>query len=111
MTVIPPEYADDMPATEAQVDSLKEDFRALSDTVSEILTTVNDRFDSLKEDIRVLSDTTSGILTIVNDHTTRLDAMDTRFDAMDTRFDAMDREFADLKGTVQKILTPVERNS
>ena len=39
MTVGPPEYADDMPTTDAQIGSIKEDIRALSDTVSEILST------------------------------------------------------------------------
>ena len=48
MTVGPSEYDDDMPATDTQIASIKEDIRALSDTVSVVLVRldkIDERFD------------------------------------------------------------------
>ena len=68
MTVGPLEYAGDMPATEAQVDSIKEDIRALSDTVSEILVTVKDhghRLDKVENRLDGMDSAIQEILTLV----------------------------------------------
>ena len=82
MTVGPPEYADDMPLTDTQVDSIREDLRALSDTVSEILTTVVG-------------------------HTARFDRIDREFAELKGEVAELKEEFTGVKGDVREILTLV----
>jgi len=91
MTVGLPQYAGDMPATEAQVDSIKQDIRALSDTVSEILVTVN------------------GLVVTVKDHGRRLDKVENRLDKIDDRFDKVDRRLGSMDSAIHEILTLVRR--
>lgn len=89
-----------MPATEAQVDSLKEDIRALSDTTSEILL----KLDGLTKTVNSHGDRLDKVESRLDRVEVRLDKMDERFDKMDGRLDKMD-------GTLQEILTLVKRAS
>lgn len=75
MTVGPPEYADDMPTAQVQIDSIRQDIRALSDTVSIILVRLDkmdgrfnkmdDRFDKMDQEFAELKGTMGEILTLV----------------------------------------------
>ena len=81
-----------MVVTDAQMDSLKEDIRAIGDTVSELVTRVaahDSRFDQVDR---------------------RLDRIDGRLDVHDSRFDQVDGRLGRIEGTLHEILTIVRRD-
>jgi predicted nuclease with TOPRIM domain len=93
MTVGPSDYDDDMPATDVQIDSIREDIRALSDTVSVVLVRLDNmdaRFDGMDQ---------------------RFDKLEGRFDKLEGRFDKLEGRFDNLEGSVREILTLVRRGS
>jgi uncharacterized coiled-coil protein SlyX len=89
MTVGSPEYADDMPATDARIDSICQDLRASDKTIWDIVLTVKGHTSRLDRVDR------------------RLDRMDRRLDKMEDRLDGLSEQVTDVKGTVEEILTLV----
>jgi len=78
-----------MVVTETQIDSVREDLRAISDNVSDLVTRVaahDGRFDQVDR---------------------RLDRIDGRLDQYDARFDRIDGRLDGIGGTLQQILEMV----
>jgi len=95
-----PGYAALMTVTEEQFGSLKEDIRALSGTVSEILHAVRDQgFRVMRMDER-LSRVEGG-----------LNLMDGRLTRVEGRLDKVDGRIDGLQGSVSEILTLARRDS
>jgi len=96
-----------MTVTQEQFSSLKEDIRALSFTVSEILHTVHDQgFRVMRIDERLTR--VEGGLDLMDGRLTRVEG---RLDKMDGRFDKMDSRLDGLQSSVSEILTLVRKDS
>ncbi len=92
-----------MMVTEAQIDSIREDIRAISDTVSDLATRVaahDGRFDQVDRRF----DWIDGRL---DQHDARFDRIDGRLNQHDARFDRIDGRLDGIGGTLQQILALV----
>lgn len=72
------------------------------------------RIESIYQEMRASDKTIWDIVATVRENTSRLDRIDRRMDRMDRRLDKMEEllgglseQFADLKGTVEEVLTLV----
>ena len=116
-----PGYAAPMTVTQEQFGSLKEDIRALSSTVSEILQSVRDQgFRVMRMDERLSR--VEGGLNLMDGRLTRvecrldrvderIDKVDGRLDKVDGQLDKVDGRIDGLQSSVSEILTLVRRDS
>ncbi len=75
------------------------------------MTATQEQFGSLKEDIRALSGTVSEILHAVRDQNFRVMRIDERLTRVEGGFDLMDGRLDGLQSSVSEILTLVRRDS
>ncbi|HVB46313.1 MAG TPA: hypothetical protein VNF47_26900 [Streptosporangiaceae bacterium] len=118
------EYSAGMAVTQSQVSSIKEDVRALGDTVSEVLLRVvahdtrfdlvdrrfdgvDARFDRVEARLDAVETRLDRVEARLDAMEARLDRVEARLDRVETRLDGIDSRLGEISSTLHEILTLV----